>query len=347
MSPRVAVIIACYNGRQYLPDCLSSLSAADYPTDCWEILVVDNASSDGSAEYVRTHWPQVTVITLDRNTGFTGANNVGLRYAMERNFAYAFLLNQDTVVTSAFLREAVVVAQPDEKIGSVQSKLLRHDTDKINSWGNVIHFLGFGYAGGNGMPDQPLPSGEIAYASGAAVLLRCRALQAVGTFDETLFMYHDDLDLGWRLRLAGFHSVLAPASVVYHKYEFSRSIQKYYLMERNRYQIILTHYRLGTLLLLWPVSLLVDLGLLVQSVAGGFFKQQVAAQLHFCRLSTWRRVWSRRREVQRLRKRTDREITRLFSGRIEFQDSPMSLAVKMGNVVLNIYWQVVRKVMWW
>lgn len=347
MSPRVCVIIACYNGRQYLPDCLSSLVAVDYPKDGREILVVDNASSDGSAEYVRKNWLQVKLVVLDRNTGFTGANNVGLRYALERNCEYAFLLNQDTVVTSAFLREAVAVAQTDEKIGAVQSKLLRHNTDKINSWGNVIHFLGFGYAGGNGLPDRSMESREIAYASGAAVLLRCSALQAVGTFDETLFMYHDDLDLGWRLRLAGFHSVLAPTSVVYHKYEFSRSIRKYYLMEKNRYQIILTHYRLGTLLLLWPASLLVDLGLLAQSVAGGFFKQQVAAQLHFCRISTWRWVWSRRREVQRLRKRTDREITRLFSGRIEFQDSPLPVLVQVANAVLSGYWRMVRWLLWW
>src|SRR3989344_5635815 len=247
MLPRVAIIIVCYNGREYLPDCLTSLQAVDYPKERYSIIVVDNASSDHSVEYLREHWTNVAVTVLPKNTGFAGANNIGLRQAMEQGYDYAFLLNQDTVVTPGFLREAVAVAEADLTIGAVQSKLLRFGTNEINSWGNVIHFLGFGYAGGNREPDQPISVQEIAYPSGAAVLLRCSALKTVGILDDAFFMYHEDLDLGWRLWLAGYRCLLAPASVVYHKYEFSRSMQKYFWMERNRYLVILTHYRLATL----------------------------------------------------------------------------------------------------
>lgn len=347
MLPRVAIIIACYNGREYLPDCLSSLQAADYPKERCSIAVIDNASTDHSVAYLRERWPDVTVTVLPKNTGFAGANNVGLRQALAQGYEYAFLLNQDTVATPGFLREAVAVAQSDSAIGAVQSKLLRYGTSEINSWGNVIHFLGFGYAGGNHQPDQSLPVREIAYPSGAAVLLRCSALETVGLLDDAFFMYHEDLDLGWRLWISGFRCLLAPASVVYHKYEFSRSIKKYYWMERNRYLVILSLYRWRTFLLIWPAIMLTDFGMLIQSIVGGFWKEEFAAHLAFLKPSTWALVVRRRHQVQQLRRRSDREIVKRFTGKIDFQEIPLSGPVKVANVVLNAYWQCIEKLIRW
>ncbi|MDD5110194.1 MAG: glycosyltransferase family 2 protein [Patescibacteria group bacterium] len=347
MPPRICVIIATFNGRQYLPELLSSLKNVDYPSDRWGLVVVDNASTDDTVAYLRQQYPTAHGIALNENTGFAAANNVGLRYAMGHDYAFAYLLNQDTVVTPPFLKEAVTVAGADPATAAVQSKLLRFKTGEINSWGNSIHFLGFGYAGGNRQPDQPLPVREITYPSGAALLLRLSALQEVGLLDDALFMYHEDLELGWRLWLAGYRCVLAPTSLVYHKYEFSRSVKKYYWMERNRLLVILTHYRLPTLLLILPASLLTDLGLIVQSVTGGFWREELAAHVAFLKPSTWVHVIGRRRRVQRLRKRTDREITSRFTGRIDFQEIPLSLPVRMANAVLGAYWGLVRSVMRW
>lgn len=347
MLPRVAVIIASFNGREYLPDCLSSLQAVDYPKDRWSIIVVDNASSDNTVEYLTQHFPGVHCMVQKTNIGFAAANNIGLRYALENGYDFAFLLNQDTVVTSAFLREAVAVAGVDPTVAAVQSKLLRHGTNEINSWGNAIHFLGFGYAGGNRQPDRPLSVSEIAYPSGAAVLVRCSALKIVGLMDEAFFMYHEDLDLGWRLWLAGFRCLLAPASVVYHKYEFSRSVKKFYWMERNRIRVLLTHYRWRTLALLIPTVLLADAGLLTLSLRHGFWRQLLAAHAYFFQPATWPPLWRRRREVQRLRKRSDREIIVRFTGRIDFQEMPLRGLVKIANVVLDAYWQLVKRLIWW
>lgn len=347
MLPRVAVIIVTHNGRQFLPDCLSSLASVDYPAERWSVVVVDNASSDGSAAYVRETLPAARVVALPKNVGFAAANNVGLREAMAHGCDYVFLLNQDTVVTSGFLRAAVAVAATDPRIAAVQSKLMLHGTSLVNSWGNEIHFLGFGYAGGHGQPDRPLPVREIAYPSGAAVLVRLQAFRQVGLLDETLFMYHEDLELGWRLWLAGFRCVLAPQSVVYHKYEFSRSVEKWYWMERNRFLVMYALYRWRTLALIFPLMLGVDGGLLLTAWFRGFGRQAWAAHAYFFTPAAWRHVWRLRRRVQPLRQVSDREIVRRFASTIEFQDLPKSPLLKFGNRVTHAYWRAVRPLIRW
>lgn len=347
MLPRVCIIVVTYNGRQFLPDCLSSLHAVDYPVGGWTIVVVDNGSSDGSTEYVAANFPTAVVIRQTQNIGFAAGNNVGLRHALAHNFDYAYLLNQDTVVQPDFLRQVVAIAQAEPDVAAVQSKLLLHGTSLINSWGNAIHYLGFGYAGGHRQSDQQLSVRDIAYASGAAVLLRCATLRSVGPLDETLFMYHEDLELGWRLWLAGYRCVLAPASVVYHKYEFSRSIKKYYWMERNRCLVLLTHYRFATLLVIWPAILLVDAGLLLQSVRGGYFLQVMSAHLYFFNPVTWSKIWRRRRSVQKLRRRPDREIITRFASQIKFQDLPETAIIRLGNAIMASYWRMVRPMIRW
>ena len=347
MLPRVAVIIVTFNGRHYLPDLFSSLQVVDYPDGYWRLVIVDNASSDGSADEVARGWPGTVLLRQTSNLGFAAASNVGLRYAIDHGFDFAYLLNQDTVVTPAFVREAVTVAQAEPSAAAVQSKLLLHGTNLVNSRGNELHFLGFGYAGGHRQPDAPIGVREIAYPSGAAVLLRLEVLRRVGLLDESLFMYHEDLELGWRLWLAGYRSLLAPQSVVYHKYEFSRSIAKYYWMERNRYLVVLTHYRLGSLLLIWPLSLVVDLGLLVQSLRGGYLRQLVSAQCCVLQPRTWRWVLQRRRRLRPLRRVSDRELIRRFVSEIKFQDLPETSWLRFGNMVMRAYWQMVRPLVRW
>ncbi len=347
LFPRVCVIIVTHNGRQFLSDCLSSLARVDYPSEQWSVVVVDNASGDGSVAYVRQMFPSAQVMGLRHNAGFAAANNVGLREAISRGCDFAFLLNQDTVVTPGFLREAVAVAETDPTIAAVQSKLLLHGTSLVNSWGNEIHFLGFGFAGGHRQPDQALSVREITYASGAAVLLRCAALQRVGCFMEEFYMYHEDLELGWRLWLSGYRSMLAPQSVAYHKYEFSRSAGKFYWMERNRFLVLYALYRWRTLALISPLIVAVDAGLLLESFFRGFWRQAFAAHGYFFTPAAWRQVRQLRRRVQKLRQVPDRAIVKRFASRIKFQDLPESWALKLGNWFTSRYWRVVLPLIRW
>ena len=216
---KVAIIIVNYNGRQYLEDCLGSLSCLDYPD--YKIFFVDNASTDDSVAYVKNGFPQVEIIVNQENLGFAAGNNVAMRKALEQDFDYLCLINQDTISEADFLSKLVEVVESGQEVAAVQPRLMLHpETTKVNSLGNAIHYLGFGYSQGAYKPFLgDLEPFEAAYASGAAVLLKTGILRQIGLFDPDFFMYHEDLDLGWRLRLAGYKTLVVPAAVVYHKYD--------------------------------------------------------------------------------------------------------------------------------
>ncbi len=338
---KVALIVVAYNAKRYLDGCLGSLEKADRDGIDLDVIVVDNASKDGTAAEVRRRFPRVELIESGRNLGFAGGNNLGMRTALERGADLIYLLNQDTEVNADFLTEAVKVAEADEKIGSVQSLLLLHpDRGLINSTGNAIQFLGFGYC-----RDYRRPLAEwrhagidkIAYASGAGVLLRASALRETGLFDESLFLYHEDLDLGWRLRLAGYANVLAPHSIVYHKYEFSRSISKYYFMERNRFLVMFKNYRLWTLLVLAPWLILSELGLFAAAIRSGWWKEKLKVYAYFLNPLVWFRLARDRAAVCRLRRVGDREIVSLFTPVIAFQDVSGPLTA-IANPLMTVLW---------
>ena len=347
MNKRVLIIITTYNSSDYIGDCLSSLAKVNYPTNDFEILVIDNDSHDGSVDYIKNSWPQIKLVETGHNLGFAAGNNVGFKYAIDHNFGYVYLLNQDTVVDPDFLVEAVKVAESNEKNGAVQSKLLLHQTNKINSIGNQIHYLGFAFAGGYQLPNQSLKVKEIAYPSGASVLIKVSVLKEVGFFNPDFFMYHEDTDLGWRIWLYGYKVLLAPDSVVYHKYEFSRSIKKYYYMERNRRIVIMQNYHLGTVLLILPALILMDLAMLVYSFPAGWGREYVKSLLYFLKLSNWKKIIKNRKLVQKNRRVSDRFMAKKIIGKIEFQDLKNPLLIYLANPVLNFYWQVVKRVIWW
>jgi len=370
---KIAIIIVTYNASEYLGELFSSLEEIEYPREDFEIIVVDNASTDDTVKRLRNYELQITnlqILINQKNTGFAQGNNIGLRYALEKNFDYAYLLNQDTIVDPIFLQEAVAVGESDEKIGAVQSLLmLWPDKDLINSWGNEIHYLGFAYAGGykekisNFQPASParfvgalarraggFPISnyrEIAYASGAACLVRLTAIKEIGLFNEDFFMYHEDVDLGWRLWLAGFRVVLAPKSMVYHKYEFGRSIKKYYFMERNRYIVLVQNYSFFTLLVLLPALCLLDIAMLVYSVFGGFWREEIKAFAYFCSIKNWRKIIATRKIVQSTRKVSDKDIIKHFTGVIAFQDVQSPLVKYIINPIFQAYFFLVKMFVRW
>ena len=229
----VAVVIVTYQSERDLDDCLRSLRSCDRSGMSLDIIIVDNASSDGTSRRVRSEFPEVLLLERPTNEGFAAANNVGIRLAAERGARFVYLLNPDTVVERGFLREALAVARADPGLGGVQSLLLlASDRARVNTWGNEVHFLGFGYCGGLGARASEAPDAavEIASASGAAALFPVDALLAAGLFDADLFLYQEDMDLSWRLRLSGWRLALAPRSVVYHKYAFSKSKSKFFYL---------------------------------------------------------------------------------------------------------------------
>jgi len=341
--PRTTVIVVTYNSLRYIEACFGSLAAARLQGA--EVIAVDNASADGTAAALRERHPWVTVVEAGANLGFAAGNGVAIRRALEAGAEWIYLLNPDTDVDPAFLDEAIAVAEADPRTAAVQSLLLLHpDRDRVNTAGNVIHFLGFGSCGGYRAPRASVPDEprEIAYASGAAVLLRAAALREVGAFDERLFMYHEDLDLGVRLRLAGWRLRLAPRSVVWHHYAFSRNPGKYFWLERNRYLVLAKNLRLRSLVVLAPFLLAAELALLGVALAGGWLQKKLRADAALFDPALRGHVRAERARIAGLRRLTDRELARWFTPGLEFEGLPSGWLPRLARAPMAIVWRLLR-----
>jgi GT2 family glycosyltransferase len=379
---KISVIIVTFNGKQYLPDLLKSLSKTKWPSQSeHEIIFVDNASTDGTVDHLTFNLPSCAYLfCLDQNRGFAGGNNVGIKQAFANESNYIVLLNQDTVVEPMWIQELIKVAESNSAIGAVQSLLLYWDKkDTINSYGNYIHFLGFQFAGGNltKLKDAPFITNhsklnsksslneilrqaqddlyEVTYASGAAVLYKAKTLEKVGLFDAILQSYHEDSDICLRMRLAGFKTYLAPKSIVYHKYKFIKQDKngkyKYYLMERNRLYTLLKFYKLKTLILIFPAWLVMEIGILGFSLIRGFFIEKIKGYGWI--IKNLGLILRKRKEIQTHRSSyakasadkqimSDKELMKNFVGWIEFQEINNPLLKYIGNPIMKIYWRIIK-----
>ncbi len=348
MIDRLAIIVINYKdyANRYLVDFLTSLRAQNFAGQ-WQLFIVDNESTAQTLNYLASQAPEATIITNHDNAGFAKGNNDGIKAALRAGYEYFVLLNLDIILAPDALRQLVAAADKFENWGSIQALLMLHPaTDKINSWGNAFHYLGFGYCLGNGQPPLNIYPQQIAYGSGAGLLLSSQAWQKVGGFDEKFWMYHDDLELGWKLRLAGYENYLADQAIIYHKYQFAKSIKQYYWMERNRGIVLLTHYRLPTLLLIAPMLIIVEIGLLAVALAKGFVGQKLRSYVWFVNPINWPYLWRRRKFLNQLRVRPDRAMAKWLISEINYQDVNKPI-LPLANLLLKIYWQVVKKIIIW
>ncbi|MEI7620468.1 MAG: glycosyltransferase family 2 protein [Candidatus Falkowbacteria bacterium] len=344
MSKKVAIILINYKdyAKKYLSECLEGLREQDYAGHS-RLFIVDNASSDESSAYLKEMVPEAEIICNKNNDGFAKGNNDAIRMAMALDYDYVILLNMDTIITKNCVSEMVKAAEADKKIGAVQARLMLHpEKELINSLGNTSHFLGFGYCLGyrEKMDEKKMKVANIMYPSGAAVLFPVSALREVGLLDEVFWMYNEDQDLGWRLWLAGYSCILAPTAVVYHKYEFSKSISKYYWMDRNRILAIWKNYRLITLVLIFPAFVIMELGLLLFAIKGGWLKEKFKVWGYFLRPATWLYIIKARASVQVKRKVNDYELLPMFSGRIWYQEVDDWKLRAVNPVFAGYFWLV-------
>ncbi|MFA6227942.1 MAG: glycosyltransferase family 2 protein [Patescibacteria group bacterium] len=346
-NKKIVIGIVTYNSRHKIVDCLNSVNRQNYQRELVQVVVVDNNSHDSTKEYLAEAWPQVTVIANDENLGFATANNQIYAWAKDQA-DYLVLLNDDTIVEPNWLIRLANAASGDETIAAAQSKLLLYpEKNLINSLGNSIQFLGFAFCDHYREPDSHATTAlfDLPYASGAAVLLKLSALQEIGLFDEKLFMYHEDVDLGWRLRLLGYRAVLDPLSVVYHKYNYSKAKYKFYYMDRNRWIVLLKNYRLATIIVLAPMLLVMELGITAFSIKNDWFKEKLKGWSWL--LSNFGYIMGERRKIQDLRRVSDREILSLFVGPITNQEVENKLLAWVANPLLEVYFLLVRLIVFW
>lgn len=240
MAPRVAIIVLTYNGLADTLACLASLERLDYPRERRHIVVVDNASQDGTPATVREAYPHVTVIENQANLGFAAGNNVGLRYALAQNYDYALLLNNDTEAAPDMLANLVSVAEDDPRIGAVGPIIYYHaaPTRVWSAGGRIDWRRGISRMEGE-VEDQGQFTAirEVDFVTGCAMLLRRAALERVGLFDERFFMYFEETEWCVRARRAGFRILFAPQAKLWHKIPLNARFDKEYLayyMTRNR-----------------------------------------------------------------------------------------------------------------
>ncbi|MBI2475238.1 glycosyltransferase family 2 protein [Candidatus Uhrbacteria bacterium] len=347
MMPKVAIVYLSYNGKRYLDEVLNALRALNYPRESLEFIFVDNASTDGSQEYL-LNVSDITFFPNGKNLGFAEGNNIGINHALLHGADYVFLHNNDLKLHPDAIKEAVTLAESDSKIGSVQSLMLlwKHPAI-VNSTGGMVHFLGFGFVRDNGEKSDEVTEcrsdgEEIAYASGAAVLYRAEVLKKIGVLDPFLFLYHEDLELGWRIRLAGYKNVLSLRSRSFHDYEFKRSIQKFFWMERNRWLVHFSHLNWSTLLILLPFMVIMEIPLLLFAIKGGWIKQKIYVYASLLSPKSWTYVLRKRRESRSIRKVSDAEIVRLFTCKIIHQETNNPIVTLIGNPILCFVWKILR-----
>ncbi len=235
LDPYVSIIILNWNGKQYLETCLSSLSQQTYKDI--EIIFVDNGSSDGSVEFVKSKYPEVIIVQHERNLGFAMGVNSGI---MASSGKYIATINNDAEADKEWVARLVRVMESDAQTGSCASKMLNYyERDKIDSSGIVIYQNGNAYDRGAGEKDieEYDLQEEIFGACAGAALYRKEMLDEIGFFDKDYFAYFEDVDLSFRMHLYSWKCIFVPEAVVYHMHSATSKQQspfKIFYLERNK-----------------------------------------------------------------------------------------------------------------
>jgi GT2 family glycosyltransferase/glycosyltransferase involved in cell wall biosynthesis len=333
-TSRVSVIIVNYRGADDTIACIEGLTDLDWPREHLEVIVVDNASGDGSVERIRAAAPDVTLIESKKNLGFAGGCN---RAAAAATGTYLAFLNNDARPDAHWLTAAVATLERRAGVACVASRVLDWEGTEIDFAAASMSFYGHGFKMHAGDPDVAAHNEEadVLFASGAAMVIDAGVFDRVGRFDERYFMFFEDVDLGWRLWLLGYEVRYVPASFVYHRHHGSMSTvgswREHYLLERNALFTIYKNYDDENLRAVLPAALTLTIGRSV--VRGGddphmlevskavadepttafVHKETLAGPFAVdAFLSELDDLTATRRELQGARRRADAEILPLF-----------------------------------
>jgi GT2 family glycosyltransferase len=327
----VSVVIVAYKSGPALVRCIDSLKRGGAEV---EVIVVDNGDEGLELD-------EAQVLRPGRNLGYAGGCNLGAEHA--RGDVLLFL-NPDTVVEEGAVAELARTVSEDGVGAAMGRLLLLSDPAVLNSRGAVIHIAGLGWSSGHGEHASTVTEPvEITYANGSVLAMPRALFEELGGFTEELFLYHEDLELGWRARMRGQRIVLNPAADVLHEYEHARNPEKYYFMERNRLVFVASAYSGRLLLLLAPVLLLAELGLTAVSIRERWFGAKVRGWGWVGRNAGW--IARHRRRLQSARTVPDRELARHLTPVLDPAMIELPRSVRFVNPMLEAYWGLVRRLL--
>lgn len=244
---KVAVIVLNWNGGAYIVECIESLQKLTYPN--YEIIIVDNASIDGSPQLIKEKYPDVTLIQNETNLGFAEGNNVGIRYALGKGAGYIFLLNNDTIVDEGILGHLVGVAESDSTIGILGPKIYYYERpNEIWFAGGLIDWkTGLSiHIGKNYLDEGQFDEVKaVDYITGCALFVKAEVCQRVGLMDPRFFLYYEETDWCARTKRAGYKIVFVPQAKVWHRISVTTGGKKsalgYYYYARNKLLLAKNH----------------------------------------------------------------------------------------------------------
>lgn len=305
-----------YNGKTHLKEFFESVFRLNYPKDNYEVVVIDNASTDGSPEWIEQNYPEVKLIRLNKNTGFAAGNNIGVRYCQGEFIA---LINNDTVLEENWLSELVkqAVSEPNAIYGSKMLRYSKHDYivyggGKLFAWGEPCHLNT--YAKDTGNDNGILPS---MYADGCGALIPKGVFEKISGFDESYFCYCEDIELSWKAWLMGYRVYFVPTARFYHKVSATlggRSHAFIYLVTRNQMRNIIKFIEMPDLLAMAP--LFAGYTLILYLAVYGYQEHNFSLifpimRAHLKILSELPSLIKARRQIQKNRRVKDKELRKM------------------------------------
>ena len=342
MQNKVFVLILGYNDFKNLNECFVSLLNQDYKN--YEIYFADNNSKDGSVEFVNQKFPTIKTIQFNKNGGYAGGNNKLIKMAFEKEADFCLVLNADTKVDKHLISSLINSYEEEAKkykVGLIQPVVMLYDQpSKINSIGNVIHYLGFGYCGGYLTEKITKKDEEIISVSGTAMFISKDYYEKVGLFDEDFFMYNEDQNYSWRGSMLGYKHFLSVNGKIWHKYSFSKNKNKMYHSEKNRLMMIFENYERKTLFKLLPVIILNEFLMMFYSLFTGWFLLKIKSYIFI--FKNRENIKKNRQKIQNTRIVDDKKIIKNFESKLNFQVMNNFIIKNVINPCYGLYFGLLK-----
>lgn len=333
---RLSVVIVSFNSAPELHRTLPALVPQLREGD--ELIVVDNGSGDASRDLVAELAPEARLLALGCNRGFAAACNAG---AAAATGDLLVILNPDAKPLPGFAEAIRRPAIEGRGWDAWMALVACEEATRVNTLGNPVHFTGLAWAGGHGEPiPQPLTPREVPAASGACLALPLARWRELEGFPEPFFLYHEDIDLSFRIRLQGGAVGLEPRAVVDHDYEFGGRPEKWRWLERNRWAFLIRVYPAPLLALLAPALVATELALIPASLAGGWTRQKLLASLDVARWLP--RLLRERRRIQSGRTISSAAFAAWLTPDLDSPNLPRPVRAGAVRIALRGYWRLAR-----